>query len=621
MSGKISSVLRHLLTQTAYLVARLRNPSRLPFLCVITPVFDGALPSLRLLIKDLQSQTQGDFIHVCVSNGSSPKVKKYLHDLAASDSRFRYVQTKPQQTRTYAELLANLGFRRNYALKKFEAKRYVFFDADLKLTAPTYFNKLFVVDSLTPFAVTVAKIMHTGRVAKFPVDFDMASFSFSRATADAHPYPTDLDPQYGRGNDYRYFKSIRTRLNTIFLPVVFAIKDGNKSYLRVSDRYLQEKIGSSMISVFGNSFTARDEFRLKNVLESHLVGRGEHVKEFEDKYKTLVGFKYGVATNSCTNGFWLLFKALHLRQTQKVLLPNIHFFGIQNVLKLHDIKYSVLDVGEGIPNLTLSSVKAGLTKNTAAIIFLEYAGYPTEVKAIKKYLDSVGRSDVLLILDAANSPLTKVNGSYSARDYDFAIYSFDMNKILVTGDGGLILSDHAEMMTKIRRLAFLGVDPESGYSKAASGEQYWWQYHVDEPSIMCSMNNLAASLGITQLEQSNKFLTTRQWLKNYYDELLRPLALRKLLTIPPVLKNVSQNVYLYFIRLNDQTTRDDLAKYLLARNIYTTLKYPCLVENAGTKNAQNFAATALCLPLHQNLESAHITYIVESINQFFQGHQ
>jgi dTDP-4-amino-4,6-dideoxygalactose transaminase len=585
---------------------------------VITPVFDGGLLSLKLLIADLQQQTLGNFIHVSVSNGGSPRTKKYLQALARTDPRFVYGEIPREKTNDYQSLLINLGKRRRWCLKKFNAARYVFLDADIKVLDREYFAKVFLAHHLLRRAVIVTQVLHSGRVAKFPTDFDMANFSFSRALAKKYPYFTNLDPAFGRGNDYRYFQTIHTFWNTLHLPFVSAEKDGNATYRRATDRYHAEKIGSNMIPVFGNKFGDRDLAGMARVLQSHLVGTGQVVTQLEETFKKMVGFKYGVATNSCTNGFWLLFSALQLSPNQEVLIPNLHFFGIRNVLQLRHIKYRVIDVDPLVPNVAVASLRGAIRRQTAAIIFLEYGGYPVALAEIKEYLRSIGRPDILLILDAANSPFTKQDGKYSAAAYDYAVYSFDMNKMLVTGDGGLVLSNQPAVMTTVRQLSYLGLRGElSGFAKAQASPDNWWDFVAGEPSIKLAMNNIAAALGLSQLEQMPEFLSKREWLKHYYDDRLQVLVRAGKIQIPPHLPGVMNNVYLYWIRLSDVVARDKLAHYLLTKNIYTTVKYQMIDDAANTPHAQQFYATSLCLPFNQNLTGAHVDYIVQAITSFF----
>lgn len=379
------------------------------------------------------------------------------------------------------------------------------------------------------------------------------------------------------------------------------------------------KKGKKIISVFGNSFDQSDCKGVERVLTSHFVGVGEVTDRFEEEFKKRIGFKYASAVSSCTNGFWLLLKALNLKSQSEVIIPNIHFFGIKNVLEFLNIKYKIVDVGESVPNITFEEIKDKITKNTAAIIFLEYGGYPIlEIERIKQYLIHINRKDILLILDAANSPFTKYKGTYSSLNYNYALYSFDMNKILVTGDGGMVLSNNENIIYKLKSLSYYGIADarRTGFEKSKNSKR-WWEIGSTMPSLKLRMNNIAASLGLTQLSKIENFLEKRAQVAKKYRRALSPLALRGLIELPPEYDDVENNAYFFWLILANDMTRNDLANFLLKNNVYTTVKYQPLDKEAKTPSAHQFYNRALNIPLHQNVTQAQQTYIIKNIYRFF----
>lgn len=374
-----------------------------------------------------------------------------------------------------------------------------------------------------------------------------------------------------------------------------------------------------LISVFGNSFDKSDFKAFKNVLKSHLVGTGEVTKKFEEEFKNRIGFKYASAVSSCTNGFWLLLRALEFNPKDEVLIPNIHFFGIRNVLELLDIKYKIIDVGEPVPNITEKEITSHITKRTKAIIFLEYGGYPIiDIRKIKQYLQKHQRKDIVLILDAANSPFTIKDEKYSALDFDYAVYSFDMNKLLVTGEGGIVLSNNGEILKKVKSLSYYGIVDSltTGFDKSLHRD-IWWEVKTAKSSLKLNMNNLSASLGLTQLNKIDTIMQKRKAIARKYYNDLRPLESEGLLLLPPEYKNVENNVYLFWLRLKGEETRNKLAQYLLRQNVYTTVKYQPLDEKALTPNAFRFYKSVLNIPFNQNLTLSQQKYIIKHIKEFF----
>jgi perosamine synthetase len=380
------------------------------------------------------------------------------------------------------------------------------------------------------------------------------------------------------------------------------------------------KKSDKIISVFGNSFDQSDFKEIEKVLKSHFVGVGEVTERFEDEFKKRIGFKYVSAVSSCTNAFWLLLKALNFKPQDEVIIPNIHFFGIKNVLELLAIKYRIVDVAESIPNITFEEIRDNITESTKAIIFLEYGGYPIlEMDRIKEYLMRINRKDILLILDASNSPFTKYKGTYSALNYDYALYSFDMNKILVTGDGGMILSDNEHVINKVKSLSYYGVadSTKTGFDKSKIGGR-WWEIESMVPGLKLDMNNIAASLGLAQLNKIEKILEMRIRVSDDYRRVLRPLVLKGLIDLPPEYEAAENNAYFFWLVLADEQARDNLARFLLKHNIYATVKYQPLAKGAKTPRAFQFYSRALNIPLHQNITKAQQKYIIKNIYRFFE---
>jgi hypothetical protein len=221
---------------------------KLPFLCVITPVFDPAYESLVLLTGELKEQSNPDFIHVMISNGPSPRVKQLIDQLREVDRRFIYDELPQEDQEGAVKLLINLGRRREYCLKHYEAQRYVFLDADIKLVDRDYFARLQKAhqEIQRDILITLVEINDAGRsliLPLFPIKLghiDMGNFTFSRSIARNFSYPTDQDEKFGAANDYRFYSRIANPENTAILNFMSAIRDGNNRYRRLSVVFNEE---------------------------------------------------------------------------------------------------------------------------------------------------------------------------------------------------------------------------------------------------------------------------------------------------------------------------------------------------------------------------------------------
>lgn len=599
-----------------------KNPEE-PFVCIITPVYDQSLTSLKKLIKDLKKQSLDDFKHILISNGPSPDIEMYIKQINITESRFEYIELDFTPTPNFASLMSNLGMRRDYCLKNYSAKRYLFLDADVHIIDIDYFSKLYFSHITTNKEILVVSCIYHGfKLPMHPINkeglIQIGNYCISSNIAKKYRYPTQYDTNKEQGNDWRYWIKISKSNSILFLDFIATTEGDDRSYKRATDIRLEDRYQNTIISVFGNTFYPEDGSNIDKVLQSHLVGKGSIVTEFETKFRKHIGFKYAVSTNSCTNAFWILLKALNFKSSDEILIPSIHFFGVKNALDLLRLNYNTIDVDSDIPNISFDAIKHKITKKTKAIITLDYGGYPTNSKKIKKHLNKIGRKDIILILDAANSPFTKLNNQYIALDYDFAIYSFDMNKIIVTGDGGMILSNKEKELDRCRSLSYYGIKDKniSGFSKSVTNNK-WWEIESYEPSLKFAMNNISATLGLSQLKNIKLILGKRNTIKKMYYTKLKHLVKDGYIELPPIDSKVDNSNYLFWLKVKSEYIRDELAYFLLRKSIYSTVKYQPLGDKKTTPIAVDFFERSLCIPLNQNMDETIVDYIVSQLIDYF----
>lgn len=213
-----------------------------PFLCIITPIFDPALPSLTLLINKLKKQSYKNFILVCISGGESPKVEKFIKSISNSDSRFIYRSIPFNQSKNWNDILINIGKRRTFVLKNFLADRYMFLDADSTIPDNNYFAKLRSLHFFIKKDILITQtIFPDGTILPiFPVKIariDITNYIVSNTIAKSYSYPTDVLLEYGPANDFRFFKEINKKDNTVFFPILGVRKNVNPSFKSILDLY------------------------------------------------------------------------------------------------------------------------------------------------------------------------------------------------------------------------------------------------------------------------------------------------------------------------------------------------------------------------------------------------
>lgn len=218
-----------------------------PFLCIITPVFDPALKSLKGLIDDLQKQTNRNFIHVNIANGKEEKIYKHIETVRLSDKRFVYDEIpfdkRYQTSKSVYDLLMINGIRRNTVMQKYDAKLYLNLGADFRITDEKIFKKIedyyqqthkeiILLESL------VKKVVYPIHPINKHRHIDLTNFCYTKKIARKYNYPEDIDPTYDVSNDFRYFNKIA---NFSLHEGVYGEKDGRNYYTSIEDLYYEEQ--------------------------------------------------------------------------------------------------------------------------------------------------------------------------------------------------------------------------------------------------------------------------------------------------------------------------------------------------------------------------------------------
>ena len=376
-----------------------------------------------------------------------------------------------------------------------------------------------------------------------------------------------------------------------------------------------------MINIFQPSLGDQELQAIKEVFDSNWIGTGPRTKKFEEQFSKFIGVDPDniMMTNSCTEGMFQICNVL-LTPGDEVIIPTIGFVGAANAVISNGGIPVFCDVDPLSLNTTVEFIKNKITDKTKAVLLIHYAGWACDMDPIIKLCKE---KDILIIEDNACSVATIYKGKPTGALGDFGVWSFDSMKILVTGDGSIIYAKDPSILKKIKTRSYLGLLSESGYS--SSVDQKWWEYNISYPGRRSVVNDITSAIGLVQLSRLEGFIDRRKQIHEYYNESLNDLDWIK--TPTPIyesgLSDRESSYYMYWIQLQDESTRDKLAVYLKENDIYTTFRYYPLhlvkyynQYHEQLPNAEKAADTTLCIPLHQALKAEEVEYIVEKIRSF-----
>lgn len=372
-----------------------------------------------------------------------------------------------------------------------------------------------------------------------------------------------------------------------------------------------------MINVFQPALGAEELSAVGEVFASCWVGRGDRVNGFERAFAEHLGVARDqvTATNSCTEATFLAMETLGIGPGDEVVLPTVSFVGAANAVAATGARPVFCDVDVRTLNPTPDDVAARLTPATRAVLLLHYGGLPGQVREIAGLCRERG---VTLVEDAANAVASRVDGRACGTFGDIGVWSFDHGKIAVSVDGGMLYARDPELAARVARRAHYGMVQSTGYDEALRGTARWWDFQVGSFSRRSIMNDVLAAIGTVQLGKLPGFLDRRREIVARYDDLLAGLPGVLLPPAPPAGHTTSY--YLYWVQL-DPRVRDEVARDLYDRGVYTTFRYPLLhrvrayAADADLPRAESAAARTLCLPLHQALTDHEVDLVATVLRE------
>jgi len=364
-----------------------------------------------------------------------------------------------------------------------------------------------------------------------------------------------------------------------------------------------------LINVFGSKVGKEELEAVKDCIDRQWMGMGPKTKEFEQSLAERLGLKGMVMVTSGSNALYLAVKLLALPPNSEIIVPSFTWVSCAHAVVLNQCKVVFCDVDLETHNMTAETIAPHITSNTKAIMVVHYAGKQVNMQPILDF-------GLPVIEDAAHAIDSKLNGQACGSIGDVGIYSFDAVKNLAVGEGGGLTARKTELIERAKLLRYCGIG-RSGFETSISKKNRWWEYNITEFDHKYLPSDIAAAIGCVQLKKLNQLQARRKQIWNIYQHefanlswLVRPVDAGK---------NEPHSYFTYCVRV---LKRDQFAKYLLDKGIYTTLRYHPLHMNAiyqsGTKLpvCEQLNEEALNLPIHASLSDEDISTIIEAVVSF-----
>ncbi|RME58909.1 DegT/DnrJ/EryC1/StrS family aminotransferase, partial [Candidatus Parcubacteria bacterium] len=288
-------------------------------------------------------------------------------------------------------------------------------------------------------------------------------------------------------------------------------------------------------------------------LESGWITTGPRVRRFEKEFAEFLGGNIEtVAVNSATAGLHLALEALGVGPGDEVIVPTYTFTATAEVVRYLGADPVLADVDPATFNLSLESIQRCLSERTKAVIPVHFGGMACDMYGI---LDFARRHGLKVVEDAAHALPARIGGALvGTLESDATVFSFYATKTMTTGEGGMIATRHKRVAERCRIMRLHGISQDV-FDRYVSSRPGWF-YEVVAPGYKYNMTDLAAAIGIHQLNKVERFRERRMEIARRYDKAFRGLPL----SLPPRPARMDEHAWhLYVIRLTEDApvTRDD----------------------------------------------------------------
>ena len=321
--------------------------------------------------------------------------------------------------------------------------------------------------------------------------------------------------------------------------------------------------------------------------------------------------------NSGTSALDIAVQTLDLPKGSEIITTPFTFVATSNSILYNNCRPVFADIKKETRNINPDEIREKITGKTKAIIYVDYAGQPCDIKEIKEIAEEY---NLYLIEDASHAIGARYDGKKIGNFADMTVFSFHPVKHITTGEGGAVVTNNEEFNDKLKMVRNHGIDKNAGerYGKDAS-----YVYDMKFLGRNYRITDFQCALGISQLNKLDGFIERRQYLARLYDKLLEDVGF---IELPYVKKNVEHAWHIYTIFLN-RGSRNDFFRDMKEGNIGVNVHYIPVYRFSYYKekfniNPMDFPITEevfskiITLPLYPKMSEKAVEYVCDKIKNY-----
>jgi perosamine synthetase len=341
-----------------------------------------------------------------------------------------------------------------------------------------------------------------------------------------------------------------------------------------------------------------------------ISSNGKFIPEFEEAFAKYCGAEHGISTTSGTSALHLGLASLGIGSGDEVIVPNFTIISCANAVLYTGARPVFVDVEPDTWCIDPEKIREKITPKTRAIMPVHMFGHPCDMDAIEKIAEE---NNLYVIEDAAQAHGAEYKGKKVGGFGDISCFSFYANKIVTTGEGGMVLTNNSDVAEKARSMKNLSFDRERTFTHSDISFNY-------------RMTNIQAAIGLAQLSRIEKTIETKRKNAQLYSRLLSSIPWLR----TPVESEHARSVYWMYPVLVDSSmnmNRDDVRKHLENNGIETRMLFapmysqPALRDVVNDSNPSDYTVSddlyrrGFYLPSGSKLSEEQIRFVADTLGK------
>lgn len=334
-----------------------------------------------------------------------------------------------------------------------------------------------------------------------------------------------------------------------------------------------------------------------------ISANGKYVTEFEKSFAEFCGVKHAISCANGTVALHLPLLAYDIKPGDEIIIPTFTYIATANAVAYCGATPVLVDCESETWNIDPKKIEDRITNKTKGIIVVHLYGHPANMDPI---IEIARKHNLFIIEDAAEAHGAKYKEKIVGSIGDVGTFSFFGNKVISTGEGGMITTNNSELAEKMRLLRGQGMDPNKRYWFNVVGYNY-------------RMTNLQAAVGLGQLENISWHLDQRRRVASQYIERLSQYS--DLFTLQPEMPWATHTYWMVSILLsnNIKASRDEIMQMMEVEGIevrplfYPMHQMPPYFEESTYPISDNISSRGFNIPTNALLSEEEIGYICDKI--------